>query len=138
MKRKKYADIWIWGFVISILLGGAQVMAQEQSAKQAENPAIMPDGQLPPDRAHQLLLESKSDIKRVQEETMLLKKVVEEIDTPMTGVEEVIRQEKMRMLLERINNNIALVETMRKEQDRNLDVQRQQRLIQQQRNLPKR
>jgi len=77
-------------------------------------------------------------MRRMNEENVLLRKVIKEIDTPLTGVEEIIRQEKMRMIFDRVNRNLDHIEKMRKEQEHQQDIIRQQQaIINQQRNLPK-
>jgi len=101
---------------------------------------VVPDGEAPRDKGADFLKEAEiNNVSQINEENMLLKRVVREIETPMTGVEEVIRQEKLRMLLHRINGNIDKIEKIRKDQQRQLDIQRQQQqIIQQHKNLPKR
>jgi len=82
---------------------------------------------------------SRKVIKRKQEEIILLKKLMREIDEPKEGVDELIRQEKMRLLIEKVNNSLDVIETARKDQEKQLQIIESQRaVLNQQRNLPKR
>ena len=108
------------------------------SSSDSKEPTVVPDGKAPEDTAQDRLKEADTSISRINEENVLLRKVIKEIDAPLTGVEEVIRQEKMRMIFDRVNRNLDLIEKMRKEQEHQQDIiKQQQAIINQQRNLPK-
>jgi hypothetical protein len=83
--------------------------------------------------------EAKLVIQRKQEEILLLKKLMREIEEPQIGVDELIRQEKMRLLVEKVNRNLGIIEKNRQEQSKQMQIIDEQRtILNQQRNLPKR
>jgi len=78
-------------------------------------------------------------IQRKQDELVLLKKLIREIEEPQDGVDEFIRQEKMRLLIEKVNRNLDIIESARKEQEKQMEIIESQRaILNQQRTLPKR
>lgn len=78
------------------------------------------------------------DIRRLSEENLMLQKIKDEIKTPVTGVEEVLRQEKIKLLNERINDNVSKADAIRKDQMKQTEmIQQQQKILNQHRNLPK-
>lgn len=83
--------------------------------------------------------ESKLVIQRKREEILLLKKLIRELQEPQVGVDELIRQEKMRLLVEKVNRNLGIIEKTRQEQSKQMQIIEDQRtILNQQRNLPKR
>jgi len=96
----------------------------------------------PQDIAVQQLREIESTIKNINQNNIRLRNVMQEINTPLTGVEEVIRREKMRLLRERIDTNISRVQQIRNEQqryqglvDQQKNIINQQKLLEQQRSI---
>lgn len=82
---------------------------------------------------------SKIVIKRKQDEIVLLNKLIREIEDPKEGIDELIRQEKMRLLIDKVNRNLDIIESARKEHDKQIEiVESQKSVLNQQRNLPKR
>ena len=82
---------------------------------------------------------SPSSIKRKKEELILLKRLIRENKDPQEGVDELLRQEKMRLLIEKVNKNLAIIDRARQEQEKQMEIIESQRaVLNQQRNLPKR
>ncbi len=126
--------------IIFMFYGISLTKAQTTDEPSEDNieTTIVNKGDAPLDEAQNRLKEADSSIKRMNEENILLRKVIKEIDTPLTGVEEIIRQEKMRMIFNRVNKNLNLIDKMRKEQERQYSIiKQQQAVLDQQRNLPK-
>lgn len=99
--------------------------------------SVFSQTEMPSGQTEEVLRKVNSNIKQIHEDNILLKKVIKQINTPLSGVEEIIRQEKMRMLITRLNRNIQRIEELRKEQEAQMKmVEDQRRIIDQQKNLP--
>ncbi|MBU1862468.1 MAG: hypothetical protein KKH94_02250 [Candidatus Omnitrophica bacterium] len=120
-----------WIFLTGIMLISVSVYAQ-QTVVENSNIAINQDGTIITDGQKRVLTHDNELVRRVNEENLLLKQVIRKIDAPLTGVEEVIRREKMRMLIERVNRNIQKIDEIRKDQEQQLKIQREQQQIMQQ------
>ena len=136
------AVLYIFVVMVCFLLNDHLIAQEEISdnipASDNIETTIINEGKAPIDDAQERLKEADSSIRRMNEENVLLRKVIEEIDTPLTGVEEIIRQEKMRMIFNRVNRNLERIEKMRKEQEHQQNIiKQQQAILNQQRNLPK-
>lgn len=120
MKSKRTQHKLFGFFVIFLLLSSLNIVSSETLISENTSDSLQ---------------KVSTSIKKIHEDNALLKKVIDELDTPLTGVEEIIRQEKIRMLISRLNRNIEQIEELRKEQERQIKLVNQQKQISQQSKL---